>query len=283
MPSRSADRPSNRSKKSSRRKVARKTATKKSTKRSPGPARLYDAPLAEAIFELRWNPPAPDAKDAQAGPDLAAGRFFEQIRTDFGHAAQLPGSGRGAARLGFRPAPGEWPLVQLGPDMLFLNDLRGYTWSSFRATAERLTTALAQTHPGSAAPNGCALRYVNTVAIDAKKPSLVEFLRDQLHTSLSVDPAIFDDPSEANEPTGLDFSMTFPLKQDAGFGTVSFATGFESEKPVLVWQLEARAIGGKVPELGAIMPWLDDAHDVLLRWFQTLGRGELMESFTGGR
>ena len=281
MPSHSADRPSSRKKKTTRKKAARSRAKKPAgaPKRSTKPARLYHAPLAEAIFELRWTPP-PQA-DEETTAALASGRFFEQIRGDFGHAAQIPRARRGGAQLAFRPAPGEWPLVQLGLGVLFLNDLRGYSWRSFRPTAEKIIGALEQTHPDAAQPSTCALRYVNTVAIDPEKPSLVEFLRDQLHTSLSVDPAIFEDPADANRPTGLDFSMTFPLKEGAGFGTVSFATGFDSEKPVLVWQLEARTIGGKVPELAGVAAWLDNAHEVLLRWFQTLGRGELMESFTG--
>jgi hypothetical protein len=112
-------------------------------------------------------------------------------------------------------------------------------------------------------PVSLALRYLNALPLDREELPLVAFLRNRLHTSLSVDPALFEDPGAAEKPAGLQFSMTYPLPSIPGSGSISFASGRVAGKPA------------------SVREWTRAAHATLSRWFTTLSRGNLASQFAG--
>jgi len=262
--------------------------------RSLGGSRIQGAlgmPLAEAIFELRWQLPttATGAPGRDPGYDFMLGRFFDRVRSEYPELVNLPSSSEPVDRTAYVPrhqlraAEGSWPMLQIGPGVLTANETRAYEWQDFGPRLDRAVTSLFDAYPespGPLQPALLALRYVNTLRLDAENPNLVPFLREQLHTSLAVDPTLFDEPGEAENPVGLSFSMTFPMRKQTGFASVSMATGAEAGRPCLIWQLEGRALHPETPQQPeAIRAWLEHTHEHLIGWFRTLSRGELSASF----
>jgi uncharacterized protein (TIGR04255 family) len=253
---------------------------------------LPNRPLVEAIFELRWELlGTPDEKIVRdPGFEFLLGRFFEKVRGEYPERWNLPAAQAPieqipfVVRHQFRTGSGTWPLLQIGPGILTVNETSGYEWSSFRARVARALTALFDAYPEGPPPlrpSQAKLRYINSIPLETVQTPLVRFLREQLHTSLSIDPALFEDPDQAENPTGLSFSMTFPRPEQRILGTVAMSTGRQMGQPSLLWQLEARTVGDWTPvEREEIESWTGSAHEVLVRWFVTLARGDLMKAFS---
>ena len=100
---------------------------------------LPNKPLAEAIFELRWalNDVGPGFSD-DPGWQLLPGLYYSKVRDTYPHQVSLPAthlptevSGH-MVRHQFRVGADKWPLTQLGPGILTVNETEGYTvWEDF--------------------------------------------------------------------------------------------------------------------------------------------------------
>lgn len=244
-----------------------------------------EATLCEAIFELRWAlaAPAPDVAALDPGFELLLGRLFERLRDDYPDAVNLPAAGLPASGSGwavrhqFRSAGRSWPLVQVGPGVLTLNDAGRFDWNRLGPRLQRSVAALFETYPAELhplRPVAIALRILEAAPLDAERTPLLHALRDRLHTSLRLDPALFEDPGVAAEPSGLDFRISFPLQRVEGQGTLALSTARDQHGPRLLWQLEASALGEGVPkDPESIQPWAERAQAVLTHWLGTLGDG----------
>jgi uncharacterized protein (TIGR04255 family) len=74
--------------------------------------------------------------------------------------------------------------------------------------------------------------------------------------------------------------MSFPLSKSSSFGILRFSNGRKNQQPALVWQIVIRSMRDQVPKKQeAIEFWLSDAHDIAEKWFFTLVRGNLLETF----
>ena len=106
---------------------------------------LPNKPLVEALFELRWKPDE-DASRGQTAFRLFFGRYYDKIREGYPEIEDLPASQVPEAltpnivRHRFRARPNQWPLTQIGPGILTVNETEKYKWDSFR---ERIEGALA--------------------------------------------------------------------------------------------------------------------------------------------
>jgi len=261
---------------------------------TPG-ARDAGAKLCETIFELRWglSAQAPGVDAVDPGFELLLGRLFERLRGDYPDlvnlpVAQLPSSrSPHAVRHQFRSAGRSWPLVQIGPGVLTLNDAAEFDWNRFGPRIRRGVAELFETYPAelhALRPVAIALRILNAAPLDAGRP-LLRALEEHLHTSVRVDPKLFEDPREAAKPSGLQLTISFPLERLQGHGTLALSTARDANGLQILWQLEASALGEAVPkDPAAIQPWAEMAREVLMRWLGTLddasdragsGRGHL--------
>jgi uncharacterized protein (TIGR04255 family) len=247
---------------------------------------LAEATLRETIFELRWGlaAQAPGVGAVDPGFELLLGRLYERLRGDYPDlvnlpAAQLPASHSAhTVRHQFRSAGRSWPLVQIGPGVLTLNDAADFDWSRFGPRVQRSVAELFDTYPAeihALRPAAVALRILDATPLDSGQTSLLGVLRDRLHTSVRIDPALFEDPRAAQDPSGLQFSISFPLGSRMGHGTLALSTARDANGPRLLSQLEASALGEEVPKSPeAIQPWAEGAQKVLTRWLETLNGGK---------
>ena len=90
-------------------------------------------PLVEAIFDLRWELQQKTAGFA-ADPNyrLLLGRMFDRLEADYPAHEPLPTANLPDEMVGytvqhrFRAQPGGWPLIQLGPGILSVNETDSY-------------------------------------------------------------------------------------------------------------------------------------------------------------
>ena len=116
----------------------------------PKPRELPNKPLVEAIFELRWKlrELAPQMPAHDPGFRIALGRYYDMVRKDYPAMVDLPTSQvpedmtAYAVRHQFRVKEDKWPLTQLGPGILSVNETDGYTWETFKPRLEAAVKAI---------------------------------------------------------------------------------------------------------------------------------------------
>jgi len=249
---------------------------------------LPNKPLAEAIFELRW-------KTSQIAPGLSQDpgwanlpiKYFQKLSDRYPEpvelpAAQLPEPASAySVRNQFRAGPNKWPLTQIGPGVLTVNETTGYTlWENFEPLILEALDALREVYPYELTPIRTDLRYINSVEFDPESQIPAAFLKEYMHTTIETAPDLFDGIEEGASPLDINLSLTLPLRKPVGRGFLSYAVGMKDDKPSIIWQLIVRSADSDSPStLDDVRDWLTDAHAIIERWFIRLTEGELIKRF----
>ena len=111
----------------------------------------------------------------------------------------------------FRRAKGSWPLVQVGPGIVTLNDIESYEWQDFQRRIEGVLDALFQEYPDTSllATNEVVLRYLDAYPFDFEKENVAEFLSAKLGVQNQISPAFFEAIGVSPVPIGVDFNLSF--------------------------------------------------------------------------
>jgi len=252
---------------------------------------LKNKPLAEVIFELRWSlQTTQPGFQADPGFRILVGRYYDRVNKQYPVTRDLPLAQvpeemtAHVVRHQFWSADMKWPVTQLGPGILTVNDTAGYKWDTFKPRLTSAVDAVFESYPkeiAPLAPIGVELKYINAVPFDPTgNNGVLDFLRQSLHTTLEVDSCLFDEPECATRPLELNLTLTYPLGNPRGVGILLLATGMKGQRPSLIWQIIVRSATDACPQDAADFgAWLDDAHAVIKRWFATLCRGELLTTF----
>ena len=249
---------------------------------------LANKPLVEALFELRWKLDENQARGTTAFR-LLFGRYYDRIRATYPEVEDLPASAVPESmtpyivRHRFRTAKDQWPVTQIGPGIMSVNETEKYRWEPFRKRIEETSQAIFDGFPREMSPfepTQAELRYINMIPYEVWNGGITEFIAKNLHTTIKLDDRLFNGPPKTGNERGLDFSISYRLTKPQATGTLSFATGANEDKTGILWQLIIRSYPGHVPDTHEkIMSWSDEAHDVVDSWFFTLARGSLMETF----
>ena len=256
----------------------------------PEPDRhLSRPPLAEALLEIKWGVPIPgEAPVGDPGYPLIVGCLYERVRGDYPEVEHLVPQDMPVSmtpnmvRHRFRRAKGQWPLVQVGPGVLTLNETRGYRWNSFKDRAVSLLPELYKVYPADHRlhVDSLLLQYINVQEFDFEKVSVLEFLRSKMRTVIELPRDVFARGDVQNWPLGLHLSLTFPTAAPKGALDLNFGVGKAGDRPALIWELIFRSLRGDVPPLpDAFEEWLTGAHDLVEQWFFELAKGELLAEF----
>ena len=259
----------------------------------PEPHELANKPLVEAIFELRWALQSDQHSGMERDPGfrILLGRYYERMRKEYPKLRDLPLSEipeeltAHAVRHQFWAGEGIWPVTQIGPGIVTVNETEGYKWQEFRARIMRAVEAVFDSYPSDIAdlkPIRAELRYIDALPFDPEEDDVLEYLEESLHTKISVDPNLFDDSEKSTKPVGFHISLTFPLSQPKGVGSFSFSRGTRSEQPAIIWSTMVRSLGQDTPGRPEdVQEWLNAAHEITDKWFFVLARGPLMSIFEG--
>jgi len=266
-------------------------------------ARLPNAPLAEVVFELRWEL-------------QGEGSFPPPFRVDPGYHILADSFSSAARQAGLRyqrqmerehpppaysidqrffPTPEKmFPIWQIGPGIFAANESSDYEWQSFKSFALKGVAALIRAYPKlrtfSLRPSWLELRY-----IDVLDPNLVgaqNFLEftdagTNMHFSL---PNFFGEHKalRTNRLGGrirLEATLSTP-KESLFF--VDYATGERDGQNILRLESKVstpRGPGGFPPVrrqqefLKKVAGWLESAHETTSPFFRSFVKAELMEHF----
>ena len=115
---------------------------------------LPNKPLVEAIFEMQWAfSSAEGQSEVDPGFRILLGRLYDRVRSEYPFLENLPQAqfpeemtGR-LVRHRFRTTKDGWPLVQVGPGVLSVNETQEYSWDRFRPRLTRAISALFESYP----------------------------------------------------------------------------------------------------------------------------------------
>jgi len=250
---------------------------------------LSKPPLVEAIFELRWA-----LKESERGIALdphykmLVGRLYDKLMSEYPEHEQLPSSAvpdEIASYLvmhRFRKAKGSWPLVQLGPGVITVNDTERYEREDFERRIARAVDSLFAVYPESQTSLAVArtlVRYIDSVEIGPEEDAR-EFLADKLKLSVRLHENLFEETGVANKCVGLDVRLAFPCSAPEGLVHLRFCTGDRFGRPAIIWEtmIESRPDG--VPKTREqINDWVAKSNNVVHSWFFQLIEGELLQRF----
>lgn len=250
---------------------------------------LQNKPLVEAIFELRWSLQKHEGFAVDPHYKLLIGRVFDKVKDVYSYHQQLPAAtipdqmASYVVQHRFRVSQDGWPLIQLGPGIVTLNDTESYVWPDFSDRISELLDALYDVYPdsdNSLKPIGLLLRYIDAVKFNFENDDIFTFLEDQLKTKVRVFAELFQDTGVESSPLNFDLRFTFPISAPEGAVHLRFAKGMLNGEDALVWETQVQSIGEHVPgERNDIKGWVDRSHDLTHDWFFKMIEGNLLERF----
>lgn len=251
---------------------------------------LKNKPLVEAIFELRWELQEP-APGMTSDPyyKLLIGRMYDRVKDEYPFPEQLPTATIPDEIAGyvvqhrFRKGKDKWPVIQIGPGIITLNDVEGYVWEDFEKKAVNIVNTLFDAYPDDGANlkvNGLLLRYIDAINFDFDKEDVFDFLREQLKTDINLYPKLFDGAGVNRLPLGFDFKFSFPSAKPKGAVHLRFSRGKVKGPDALIWETIVQSVGeDAVQSKEEIAIWIKKAHNLTDDWFFKLIEGELLRRF----
>lgn len=247
---------------------------------------LPKKPLIEAILEFRWQIPQ---ETGDPNYSLLVGSLFDRIKNKYPFHESLastlipPYMAENFVQHRFRVEKGGWPLVQIGPGIITLNDTDHYVWPDFGDRARFLINTIYAAYPESEQlkVNNLVLRYLDAFEL-AEGENPLNYLSNKLKTNVSFSPQLFNNPAVSPNPKVFNVTASFQTNQPNGSILIKFANGKSKEKPALIMESAVQSDASKLPKMPeGFDQWIEDAHKLNHDWFFKLIEGELLRSFSG--
>jgi uncharacterized protein (TIGR04255 family) len=267
-------------------------------------ANLSNKPLIEAICEIQWQFDGQPLKHGsytgfETIPPIdpchrmTLGLFYNQLKDDYPYHEALPTAMLPDEMLGrtvqhrFRVKKDKWPLVQIGPGVLSINDTETYKWDDFKKRAVSAVDNLFQAHPEAdkITVTSLSLRYVNAIKMDYLKEDIYAFLKTKMGITLDLPTQLFREVNGAEIspfPVSFTWQSSYRSNTPEGNVTVGFATGQkDGTDPAIIWEIQVQSLQSQIPnktnkDFGK---WIDSAHNITDDWFFKLIQGDLYEVF----
>lgn len=245
-------------------------------------------PLAEVVVEFKWKlTPNPVAGMPPTDPPykLLVGSLFDRVKAEYPFHETLPAASvpdeyvPQLVQHRFRRAENGYPLVQVGPGILAVNDSKGYSWKRYLPGVLDAVAKLRDTYTGELTPEATILRYINAVPFDFGVSNAFEYMTTNFNVSVAFPPQLFSDHPVEQRPNTVLLESTHTLVDPAGLVSLKFSTGEFAGSSHLVWETQVLSLGANAPTLDGLEVWLNQAHDVARAWFFTLIEGKLEAEF----
>jgi len=183
----------------------------------------------------------------------------------------------------FRKGKDQWPLIQIGPGIITVNDTDGYLWEDFEKRIIKSVNTLFESYPDSKNNlklSSVVLRYIDGIAFDFEKEDIFSFLKEQMKTSINLYPKLFEDTGVKKQPLDFDLRNSFVSTKPKGVVHIRFVRGKTKELDALLLETIVQSTTEYVPKgQDEIVDWVKDAHDLTDDWFFKLIRGKLLRRF----
>lgn len=248
---------------------------------------LKNKPLVEAIFELRWALQEVSGRRVDPYYPIMLGEFFAAVKDQYPHWEALvppgmpPDLAPHVVHHRFRTAADHWPLVQLGPGIMTVNETEGYRWHEFNKNCLALLEVLLGLHADAGQafqPVHVSLRYIDAEVLGNR--SVTELLA-KLKLKLEPDAKLFESGHVIGPETNhLALALSYPSVRPKGMFTTRFNQGEKNDQPGLIWDTQIQSSGDDTPVgQSEIKRWLEEAHTTTSDWFSRQIEGELLEVY----
>ena len=251
---------------------------------------LKNKPLVEAIFEIRWElqEPSPGMK-IDPHYKILIGRIYDRVKDEYPFHEQLPTATMPDEIAGyvvqhrFRKNKDKWPLIQVGPGIITLNDTEGYIWEDFEKRIQHVLDVLFEAYPEADRNlriNWLLLRYIDSIDFDYEKDDIFSFLNETLKINISIYKELFRETGVSKLPLGFDLRFSFPAKKPKGAVHLRFVRSKRKNVEALIWETHVQSVGEDAPKIkDQISGWVTEAHTVTDDWFFKMIEGELLRRF----
>lgn len=251
---------------------------------------LKNKPLVEAIFELRWDL-LEQAPGIRIDPHykILVGRVYDRVITEYHFHEPLPTSmmpdelGGYIVQHRFRKAQDQWPLIQIGPGIITLNDTETYVWEDFERKIAHLLETVFEVYPDAEKNlkvNRLLLRYIDAVAFNFMGDDIFKFLREKMKMEIRTHDELFKNTGIGNLPLSFNLNFAFPSNEPKGIISIRFSRGKTKGTDALVWETMVQSSGNDAPTAKEeIVKWVKAAHDLTDDWFFKIIEGELKKRF----
>jgi uncharacterized protein (TIGR04255 family) len=247
---------------------------------------LSNKPLVEAIFELRWGLDGPPGIAVDPYYQMLIGQLYSAVKNDYSFWERLPTAevpeslAPYTPHHRFRVATDQWPLVQIGPGILTVNDTESYVWDAFYPRCSAVIDTLFSIYPDANERLRIfevTLRYID--ADEVLSGSALEFL-EGLKVSVNLPETLFAGGRINNTNLGVGISLTYPANQPKGVFQISFNQGRKNDQDAMIWETKILSRGSDAPKQPkAIKDWLKEAHETTHDWFFRQIDGDLLEKY----
>ncbi|HEY4255458.1 MAG TPA: TIGR04255 family protein [Chlamydiales bacterium] len=252
---------------------------------------LLNPPLVEAIFEIRWNlkRDAETQRLRDVSYPIMCGQLYERLKKDFPLIEDLPSTQAHPEATPFvvrhrmRKQKDSWPVLQVGPGIVTINEVKGYSWKSFQSLILRVMGAIEELYPKNDFPLNfikAEVRYINGIPFNGEQEHPLAFLADKLHVKLELDEELFAGGVVGEKPLDVGMNVVYPLSRPVGNLLLAVNLGQVDNKPAFLVQSLIQSFGESVAQdKAALETWLTQAHDVAEHSFHTFCKGNLMSRF----
>lgn len=247
---------------------------------------LLNKPLIEAIFEFRWRIPSEEGDPHYI---LFVGRLYDRVQPQYPFHQPLPTAmvpvpaAENVVQHRFRVQKDCWPLIQVGPGIVTINDTEGYIWQDFGQRAKLLVKAIFEAYPEPKQLKvaNLVLRYLDAFELDHDE-DMLNYLSDKLKSTVSFPSQLFKDTAVSKHPKVLNVMASFPTERPKGDILVRFGSGRHNDKPALIMELAVRSASTDLPRVPEEFEgWVEAAHKLTDDWFFKFIEGELERRFAG--
>jgi len=250
---------------------------------------LKSKPLVEAIFELHW-----DLQINETGhhfdphSKVLVGSVYSKLRDEYPFHEPLPIASfpdelvPHIVQHRFRKSEDEWPLIQLGPGIITLNDTEEYDWEDFQVRISVMIDTLFEIYPEPERlrTSLLKLRYIDAIDFNYEEIDVFSFLREKMKIDIGVPSDLFQDTGVGETPSGLDIRLSFPSSEPYGTMSLRFLRGQRRDVDALLWETTLTLSGEDSPtSKQGISEWVNGAYALTHDWFYRIIAGELLERF----
>lgn len=249
---------------------------------------LKNKPLIEAIFELKWDlQDLPNGGKGDPNYRILVGMLYEKLNQDYPFIEPLETASMPDEMVAhivqnrFRVDEQKWPLMQIGPGIITINDTENYKWEDFEERILKVVSTFIDIYPNpqNLNINSISLRYINAIGDFNNSDNMIQFLKEKMHTNVEFHEKLFENTGVRAEPLGFDFKTTFKSINPEGAVMLRFAKGEFEDVSKLVMETMVISIGEDIPNKDEIQEWIKKAHTLTDDWFFKIIEGELEKRF----
>lgn len=244
---------------------------------------IDDAPLIEAIFELRWGNTSSGQfsfkRDEQSllpgklsASAAAKGYKFCQI------IPHIPLGIPGIVSHRFKKDKDSWPCFQIGLGVFTVNQINdGYDWDEFKKSIKAGLEIFTKADPEKLSSEkntlSAIMRYQDAFYPSAKM-STEEFLSDHLKVDAKLPDSFLDNPNLNRAKSGINLRFNLDTIKPKGVITIGITNAVINTTPGILMEtiVESKlsdSIGNTV-NTKTLLEWSEKAHDLQRHTFKNL-------------